>query len=99
MLAVLGGIRVLECTVPGSPESAWGSFLAGSCLHGATVPDSTAEDGVPLLLGLDRGAVVLSPGSSIVEGLMAQGAAVPMAGLGVVFAQGAAVLGLGMLVA
>ena len=67
-------------------------------VQGATVPDSTAEDGVPLLLGLDRGAAVLSPGSSIVEGLVAQGAAVPMAGLGVLFAQGAAVLVIGTLV-
>ena len=101
LLAVLGSIRVLECTIPAPLEPAGESFLAGGCLlvHGATVPDSTADDGVPLLLGLDCGAVVLSPGSSIVEGLVAQGAAVPMAGLGVIFAQGAAVLGLGTLVA
>lgn len=99
-LAVLGGICGLERVVPASLEPAWGSFLAGGCLlvHGATVPDSTADDGVPLLLGLDRGAVVFSPGSSIVEGLVAQGAAVPMGGLGVVFAHGVAVFGLGMLV-
>ena len=53
---------------------------------------------MPLLLGPDRGAVVFSPGSSIVEGPVAQGAAVPMGGLAVVFAHGAAVLGLGTLV-
>ena len=57
--------------------------VAAGCLpaNGAMVPDSETVGGVPLL---DTGAAVLSslPGSSIVPGPLAQGAAVPIEGLG-----------------
>ena len=57
--------------------------VAAGCLpaHGARVPDSETLGGVPLL---ETGAAVLSllPGSSIVLGPVAQGAAVPTKGLG-----------------
>lgn len=57
--------------------------VAAGCLpaHGAMVPDSETVRGVPLL---ETGAAVLSslPGSSIVPGALAQGAAVPIKGLG-----------------
>ena len=57
--------------------------VAAGCLpaHGAMVPDSETVGGVPLL---ETGAAVLSslPGSSIVPGPLAQGAAVPIKGLG-----------------
>lgn len=60
----------------------------------ATVPDSAAEEGVPLPLARRGAVVVLSAGSIIVVGLLAQGAAVPMVGLGMggLVDQGAAVL-------
>lgn len=47
----------------------------------ATVPDSAAAEGVPLLLARRGAVVVLSAGSIIVVVgfLLAQGAAVPMA--------------------
>ena len=57
--------------------------VAAGCFHahGAMVPDSEMVGGVPLL---ETGAAVLSslPGSSIVPGPLAQGAAVPIKGLG-----------------
>ena len=57
--------------------------VAAGCLpaHGAMVPDSETVGGVPLL---ETGADVLSslPGSSIFPGPLAQGAAVPIKGLG-----------------
>lgn len=52
------------------------------CLLPATVPDSAADEGVPLLLARRGAVVVLSAGSIIAVGLLAQGAAVPMVGLG-----------------
>lgn len=75
-------------------ELGWGNLLGGTtaprpaaadCLlvgrGAAAVPDSAADEGVPLPV---RGAAVAasSPGSSIAGGPRAQGAAVPMGGLG-----------------
>ncbi len=81
------GPASLELLVGGNPLA----LVPTGCLlaHGATVPDSAADDGVPLLLA--RGASSPSPGSSMAVGPRAQGAAVPMVGLGFLRVQGAAV--------
>ena len=97
--AAWAGIPVLVGKGPASPERRWGNGVGGKvaalaalgCLL-AAVPDSAADEGVPLRADA---ASSLCPGSIMAVGLRAQGAAVPTVGLGIggpLLGRGAAVL-------